>query len=99
MRQSTIERAMKHAPAENCFAPAMNPNHPWGFNSEDVSFSIYARAAGLKMAVDRRIKVPHFKIAAPDPGGFGEKWKRFQASLEGESGQAAAGLARKEDAA
>jgi SAM-dependent methyltransferase len=48
------------------FMPVINPNNPYGFDSEDISFSKRCRAAGLKLACDPRVKVPHLKLRDAD---------------------------------
>jgi hypothetical protein len=44
------------------FVPIVDSKAPWGFWPEDLSFSIRAQAANLKMFVDRRVAVVHQKI-------------------------------------
>jgi hypothetical protein len=48
------------------FMPIINPNNPYGFDSEDISFSKRCREAGLKLACDPRVKVPHLKLRDAD---------------------------------
>lgn len=40
---------------------------PWGMSGEDVAFFMHATEAGLKFAVDRRVKVPHLKMRCAEP--------------------------------
>lgn len=40
---------------------------PYGMSGEDVAFCVHAREAGLKLAVDRRVKVPHLKLRCAEP--------------------------------
>ena len=39
----------------------------FGFTSEDTSFFYNAKQAGMKFAVDLRVKVPHMKLRAIEP--------------------------------
>jgi hypothetical protein len=59
MRYSTLERL---GPA--AFAPMVRPDVKFGFTSEDTTFFYRAHQAGLKFAVDMRVKVPHLKLRA-----------------------------------
>lgn len=43
---------------------------PRGFLSEDISFCVTAGLKDVRIAVDRRVKVPHLKLSAGDPPGF-----------------------------
>lgn len=54
------------AKLENPFAPILNPHNPYGFDSEDIAFSKRCREAGLKLACDPRVKVPHLKLRDAD---------------------------------
>jgi cellulose synthase/poly-beta-1,6-N-acetylglucosamine synthase-like glycosyltransferase len=49
------------------FAPIMGSQYARGFASEDIAFCIRARAAGVKILVDRRVKVPHLKLREVQP--------------------------------
>lgn len=40
---------------------------PYGMCGEDVAFFLHASEAGLKFAVDRRVKVPHLKLRCAEP--------------------------------
>lgn len=53
----------------NCFAPVFDAElfPPWGYAGEDVSFFMHAAEAGLRFAVDRRVKVPHLKLRCAEP--------------------------------
>jgi hypothetical protein len=66
MRTSALEKAGGAA----AFTPLIQKDFQWGFAGEDVSFFVAAHKAGLKFAVDRRVKVPHMKLRAADPPGF-----------------------------
>lgn len=44
------------------FNPILNPKHPYGFESEDIAFSKRCKEAGIKLACDPRVKVPHLKL-------------------------------------
>jgi hypothetical protein len=48
------------------FNPIINPHNPYGFDSEDIAFSKRCRDAGLKLACDPRVKVPHLKLRDAD---------------------------------
>jgi hypothetical protein len=65
MRYSTLERA-----GANAFAPVSSPAFAWGFSPEDVAFSRAAVAAGCRLFVDRRVRVPHLKRAVDDEEGL-----------------------------
>lgn len=49
------------------FKPLHMPNVKWEFTSEDTSFFYNATRAGMKFAVDLRVKVPHMKLRAIEP--------------------------------
>lgn len=49
------------------FVPIVRDDVKFGFVSEDASFFWRARQAGLKFAVDLRVKVPHLKVRAIEP--------------------------------
>ena len=49
------------------FVPIVRADVKFGFTSEDTSFFWNARQAGLKFAVDIRVKVPHYKYRAIEP--------------------------------
>jgi hypothetical protein len=59
MRRETLERLGPEA-----FCPIVRPDVKFGFTSEDTSFFYHAHKAGLKFAVDMRVKVPHLKLGA-----------------------------------
>jgi hypothetical protein len=48
------------------FQPLVGAHYMNGKVGEDISFSIRARAAGARLVVDRRLKVPHLKLGALD---------------------------------
>lgn len=54
------------------FAPLLAKSIDYGFYGEDVGFCIRAQQAGLKFAVDPRVKVIHLKMsdASPDPAAM-----------------------------
>jgi hypothetical protein len=56
MRYSLVERVGEHA-----FSPRMAKYSQWGFSGEDVSFGFAAKEAGAKIAIDRRVLLPHLK--------------------------------------
>ncbi len=56
MRQSVLKRFGR------CFEPMPNEDSSYGFDSEDLSFSRRLKEAGLNLAVDPRVKVPHLKL-------------------------------------
>lgn len=60
MRQSALRQLATP------FSPMPNPDNFYGFDSEDISFSRRLKAAGLNMAVDPRVKVPHLKLRDAD---------------------------------
>lgn len=60
MRQSALRKLDKP------FVPLLNPDNFYGFDSEDISFSRRLKEAGLNMAVDPRVKVPHLKLRDAD---------------------------------
>lgn len=47
---------------EKPFAPMPNERSAYGFDSEDLSFSRRLKEAGMNLAVDPRVKVPHLKL-------------------------------------
>jgi hypothetical protein len=49
------------------FAPMVMPKVHHGFTSEDTSFFYRAHQAGLKFAVDLRVKVSHLKVRTIEP--------------------------------
>ena len=61
MRRETLAKLLPEA-----FQPLINPFNPYGFDSEDIAFSKRARAAGMKLACDSRVKVPHLKLRDAD---------------------------------
>lgn len=54
---------------ERAFLPIFDETNfpPWGMSGEDAAFFFRANAAGLKFAVDRRVKVPHLKLRCAEP--------------------------------
>jgi hypothetical protein len=44
-----------------------NTSYPYGFYGEDNSFSVNAQKHGVRMYVDRRIRVPHLKLRDAEP--------------------------------
>ena len=48
------------------FTPILAPELECGFMGEDTGFWKRAGWAGLKLAVDRRVKVPHYKLRAAE---------------------------------
>lgn len=63
MRYSALVKAGGGA----AFRPYPTPKHPYGFYGEDSSFSKRAVEAGVRMAVDRRVRVPHLKLRDAEP--------------------------------
>lgn len=61
MRGSALEKLGWQA-----FLPMLG-NYRRGFTSEDTTFFYRAHQAGLKSAVDLRVKVPHLKVRAIEP--------------------------------
>lgn len=49
------------------FNPIVTDSVKRGYMGEDTSFWHRAKCLGLKLAVDRRIKVPHYKLRAAEP--------------------------------
>ena len=66
MRGSILDRIGSRA-----FMPIFDEEQypPYGMSGEDVAFTVHAREAGLKLAVDRRVKVPHLKLRCAEPVG------------------------------
>ena len=62
LRFATLKRAGK-----NPFAAVRDDRLSWGMSGEDFAFFLHARANGCKFAVDRRVKVPHFKRRPAEP--------------------------------
>jgi hypothetical protein len=63
MRYSLLAKAGK-----NPFTPILDDRYSWGKSGEDFAFWIHARdRAGARLAVDRRVQVPHFKRRAIEP--------------------------------
>lgn len=62
MRPSVLDKLGAHP-----FAPILSEDYEYGLAGEDISFSIRAKQAGLKIMVDDRVRVAHLKIndAAP----------------------------------
>jgi hypothetical protein len=54
---------------ERPFLPIFDEKHfpPWGMSGEDAAFFFRGTEAGLKFAVDRRVKVPHLKLRCAEP--------------------------------
>jgi hypothetical protein len=63
MRGSVITTLAKDTP----FAPAFSPHFSYGFAGEDTSFCIAAKSKGIRILVDRRVKVPHLKLRSAEP--------------------------------
>lgn len=63
------------------FLPIHNDKLPWKITGEDFSFMYRANCAGLKVAVDRRVKVPHLKLRDADPLAFQARLQ--QAGIDG----------------
>lgn len=61
MRAAALEKLGWQA-----FLPMLG-NYKRGFTSEDTTFFYRAQQAGLKSAVDLRVKVPHLKVRAIEP--------------------------------
>lgn len=51
----------------NPFAPVFNPGYSFGFSGEDTAFCIRVKESGMKILVDRRVKVPHLKLRSAEP--------------------------------
>ena len=49
------------------FSPYPADDCELGFMGEDTGFWMRAKHAGLRLAVDRRVKVPHYKLRAAEP--------------------------------
>ena len=62
MRYRLIEKV-----GATAFYPRFSEHYRWGFSGEDISFCLAAREAGAKLAVDRRIEVPHLKLGQYRP--------------------------------
>jgi hypothetical protein len=50
-----------------CFLPVIHKTYPWSMSGEDVGFCQRARTLGLKICVDRTVKVPHLKLKLDEP--------------------------------
>lgn len=59
-----MRRAALETLGAEAFRPMLLPDVRYGFTSEDTSFFYHAHKAGLKFAVDMRVKVPHLKLRA-----------------------------------
>ena len=61
-------RVLQRIP-DRAFLPIFDQKHfpPWGMSGEDAAFFFKANEAGLKFAVDRRVKVPHLKLRCAEP--------------------------------
>jgi glycosyltransferase involved in cell wall biosynthesis len=68
MRGSLLEKCA----ANNAFRPWLSEKHPWGFAGEDVSFCHWAKAAGARIFVDRRVRVQHLKLMDHGPAAVQE---------------------------
>lgn len=62
MRRETLEKV---GPAP--FSPFPTPHVEWGFSGEDTSFCRTLKDKGGRIAVDKRVKVPHLKLRAAEP--------------------------------
>lgn len=69
MRGSLIER-LTATGIEHPFTPIVDKKFMWGISGEDYAFCWQLRQIGARIAVDRRIKVPHLKLRddSPDRG-------------------------------
>lgn len=63
MRYEAIMKTGGH----KAFQPYAIEGHAYGFYGEDASFCARARDLGLKLYVDRRVKVPHLKLQGVEP--------------------------------
>ena len=52
---------------KDAFNPILAADTDCGFMGEDTSFWKRAQRKGLKLVVDRRVKVPHYKLRAAEP--------------------------------
>ena len=59
MRRETLQKL-----GPSAFLPMVRSDVKYGFTSEDTTFFYRAHQAGLKFAVDMRVKVPHLKLGA-----------------------------------
>lgn len=62
MRYRLIEKVGRAA-----FHPRFSEFYRWGFSGEDISFCLRAREVGAKLAIDRRVEVPHLKLGIYRP--------------------------------
>jgi hypothetical protein len=63
MRYSALVKAGKRP-----FLPILTDNHAYGMSGEDTAFCKNAKdRGGCRIAVDRRVKVPHLKLRAAEP--------------------------------
>jgi hypothetical protein len=85
MRGEMLEKA-----GYNPFLPVISPTHAYGFASEDVSFCIHAKERGCRLFVDRRVKVPHYKLRDAEPQQIpvhemmrqaGEQWAKEEKAV------------------
>lgn len=60
-------RALELAGGANAFMPIVDPRIKFGFSGEDTAWFYRAKEAGLRFAVDTRVKVPHLKKWAVEP--------------------------------
>lgn len=49
------------------FRPIISDEYPWGMSGEDVAFFYHAKQAGLKVCIDRSVKVTHLKRKPDEP--------------------------------
>lgn len=64
LRGSVLDKA-----PERAFMPIFDEDlfQPYGISGEDTAFFFKCREAGLRFAVDRRVKVPHLKLRCAEP--------------------------------
>jgi len=65
MRASVLTRLKERY--KHPFAPIYDANHPWGAMSEDTAFCKRVQDLGMRMFVDRRVRVDHLKTVAHGP--------------------------------
>jgi hypothetical protein len=63
MRYEAIVKTGGH----KAFQPYPAPGHAYGFYGEDASFCKRAQDVGVRLYVDRRVKVPHLKLQGVEP--------------------------------
>ena len=59
--------ALVRAGGHQAFQPVPVGGHPFGFYGEDTSFCWNAKKHGVRMYVDRRVKIPHLKLQGVEP--------------------------------